>query len=156
MSIEGLTEGNLAPSFTLEDKDGNNHSLEDFKGRKIVIFFYPKDNTPGCTKQACAFGEAMPKFEDKNVQIIGISKDGKKSHANFIEKYNLPFLLLSDETTETIQAYGIWKEKTIFGKTALGIERTTFLIDENGIIEKIFRKPKPEMNAKEILEYLGV
>ncbi|MCL1924765.1 MAG: thioredoxin-dependent thiol peroxidase [Defluviitaleaceae bacterium] len=149
-----LKKGDKAPNFTLPNKDGENYSLEDFKGKKVVIFFYPKDNTPGCSRQACAFGETMPKFEEKNVHIIGISKDGQESHAKFIEKYSLPFLLLSDENLETIQAYGLWKEKTNFGKTAFGVERTTFLIDEEGIIEKIYRRAKTDTNAQDVLNYL--
>ena len=149
-----LKKGDIAPNFTLPDKDGNMHSLSDFKGKKIVIFFYPKDNTPGCTRQACSFGLNVPKFEEKDVKVIGISKDGKESHAKFIEKYELPFLLLSDEEIKTIGDYGIWKEKTNFGKTAFGVERTTFLIDEDGKIEKIYRRAKPDTNAEEILQYL--
>ena len=149
-----LKKGDIAPNFTLPDKDGTMHSLSDFKGRKIVIFFYPKDNTPGCTRQACSFGLNTPKFEEKDVKIIGISRDSKESHAKFIEKNNLPFLLLSDEEINTIKDYGIWKEKTNFGKTSFGVERTTFLIDEEGKIDKIYRRAKPDTNAEEILKYL--
>lgn len=150
-----LDIGTKAPDFTLNDKDGNPVSLSDFLGKKVVLYFYPKDNTPGCTKQACAFAGAYNGFKDKNVEVIGISRDSVASHVKFAEKYNLPFVLLSDPEREAIEAYGVWQEKKMCGKVSMGIVRTTFIIDENGTIEKIMPKVKPDTNAAEILEYLG-
>ena len=150
-----IQEGIKAPDFTLNDKDGRAVSLSDFSGKKVVLYFYPKDNTPGCTRQACAFAGAYAGFVQKDVVVIGISKDSVASHQKFAEKYNLPFILLSDPDGEAISAYGVWKEKTMFGKTALGVVRTTFIIDENGNVEKVMPKVKPDTNAAEILEYLG-
>ena len=149
-----IQEGTKAPNFTLNDKNGNAVSLSDFLGKKVVLYFYPKDNTPGCTRQACAFAAAYEGFKSKNTVVIGISKDSVASHVKFAEKYSLPFLLLSDPDGEAIGAYGVWKEKTMFGKTALGVSRTTFIIDENGNVEKVMPKVKPDTNAPEILEYL--
>ena len=146
--------GTKAPNFTLNDKDGKTVSLSDFRGKKIVLYFYPKDNTPGCTRQACAFAGAYAGFKQKDVVVIGVSKDSVASHQKFAEKYNLPFILLSDPDGEAIGAYGVWKEKTMFGKTALGVVRTTFIIDENGMIEKVMPKVKPDTNAADILAYL--
>ena len=146
-----IQEGMRAPDFTLRDKDGNEVSLSDFKGRKIVLYFYPKDNTPGCTRQACAFAGAYAEFKKKDVEVIGISKDGVGSHAKFVEKYNLPFLLLSDPTLEIANAYGVVKEKNIYGKTTVGVVRTTFIIDENSNIVKIMEKVKPDTNACDVL-----
>ena len=146
--------GTKAPNFTLNDKDGNAVSLSDFLGKKVVLYFYPKDNTPGCTRQACAFAGAYAGFKQKGVVVIGVSKDSVASHQKFAEKYNLPFILLSDPEGEVIGAYGVWKEKTMFGKTALGVVRTTFIIDENGIIEAVMPKVKPDTNAAEILAML--
>lgn len=150
-----LDIGTKAPDFTLNDKDGNPVSLSDFLGKKVVLYFYPKDNTPGCTKQACAFAGAYNGFKDKNVEVIGISRDSVASHVKFAEKYNLPFVLLSDPERKAIEAYGVWQEKKMCGKVSMGIVRTTFIIDENGTIEKIMPKVKPDTNAAEILEYLG-
>ena len=150
-----IQEGMKAPSFTLNGKDGKAVSLSDFLGKKVVLYFYPKDNTPGCTRQACAFAGAYKGFLQKDVAVIGISKDSVASHQKFAAKYNLPFILLSDPEGETISAYGVWKEKTMFGKTALGVARTTFIIDEEGIVEKVMTGVKPDTNAAEILEYLG-
>ena len=147
--------GTKAPNFTLNDKDGNAVSLSDFFGKKVVLYFYPKDNTPGCTRQACAFAGAYAGFRQKDVVVIGVSKDSVASHQKFADKYNLPFILLSDPDGEAIGAYGVWKEKTMFGKTALGVVRTTFIIDENGVVEKVMPKVKPDTNAAEILEMLG-
>ncbi len=147
--------GMKAPDFTLPDKDGNNVSLSDFLGKKIVLYFYPKDNTPGCTRQACAFAGSYKAFCNKNVQIIGISKDSISSHLKFAEKYNLSFVLLSDTERLAIEAYGVWQEKKLYGKISFGVVRTTFIIDENGNIEKIMPKVKPDTNASEILEYLN-
>ncbi|EMJ5758744.1 thioredoxin-dependent thiol peroxidase [Clostridioides difficile] len=149
-----LSIGTKAPEFTLEDKDGNKVSMSDFKGKKVVVYFYPKDNTPGCTRQACAFRNAYDGFKKENIQVIGISKDSIKSHQKFAEKHELPFILLSDPDLVTIKAFDVWKEKKMYGKTALGVVRATYIIDENGIIEKVFEKAKPDTNAQEILEYL--
>ena len=144
-----------APEFTLNDKDGNSVSLKDFLGKKVVLYFYPRDNTPGCTKQACAFAAAYDAFKAKNVQVIGVSKDSVASHVKFAEKYDLPFILLSDPDRIAIEAYGVWQEKKMCGKVSMGVVRTTFIIDEEGNIEKVMPKVKPDTNAAEILEYLG-
>lgn len=149
-----LKTGDKAPGFTLSDKDGNKISLSDFYGKKVVLYFYPKDNTPGCTRQACAFAASYKKFKEKDVAVIGVSKDSAASHAKFAEKYGLPFILLSDPELEVIKEYGAWKEKKLYGKTCFGVSRTTFIIDENGNIEKVMPKVKPDTNAEEILEYL--
>ena len=150
-----LEVGMKAPQFTLPDKDGNMVSLTDFIGKKVVLYFYPKDNTPGCTRQACAFAGAYESFKDNDIVVIGISKDSVASHKKFAEKYDLPFILISDKELEAIQAYGVWQEKKLYGKVSMGVVRTTFIIDENGNIEKIMPKVKPDTNAAEILEYLG-
>ncbi len=150
-----LAEKTKAPNFALSDKDGNTVSLSDFVGKKVVLYFYPKDNTPGCTRQACAFGAAYEAFKEKNVVVIGISKDSVSAHQKFAEKYNLPFILLSDPELQAIQAYDVWQEKKNYGKVSMGVVRTTYIIDENGIIEKVMPKVKPDTNAAEILEYLG-
>ena len=150
-----LETGMKAPQFTLPDKDGNMVSLTDFIGKKVVLYFYPKDNTPGCTRQACAFAGAYESFKDNDIVVIGISKDSVASHKKFAEKYDLPFILISDKELEAIQAYGVWQEKKLYGKVSMGVVRTTFIIDENGNIEKIMPKVKPDTNAAEILEYLG-
>lgn len=149
-----LEAGIKAPDFTLEDKDGNQVLLSDFKGKKVVVYFYPKDNTPGCTRQACAFAGAYTQFEKLGVPVIGISKDSAKSHRNFAEKHELPFILLSDPELKAIQAYDVWKEKKLYGKVSMGVVRSTYIIDENGMIEKVMEKVKPDTNAGEILEYL--
>ena len=149
-----LTIGTKAPDFTLPDKDGNNVSLSDFRGKKVVLYFYPKDNTPGCTRQACAFAGAYEAFRQKDVVVIGISKDSTASHQKFAEKYNLPFVLLSDPDLQAIQAFGVWQEKKLYGKVSMGVVRTTFLIDENGDLEQIMPKVKPDTNAAEILAML--
>jgi len=149
-----LEIGMKAPDFTLNDKDGNAVSLSDFSGKKIVLYFYPKDNTPGCTRQACAFAAAYEGFKAKDVVVIGISKDSVTSHQKFAQKYNLPFILLSDPELQAIDAYGVWQEKKLYGKVSMGVVRTTFLIDENGLIEKIMPKVKPDTNASEILQYM--
>ena len=150
-----LQVGTKAPEFTLPDKDGNLVSLKDFQGKKVVLYFYPKDNTAGCTKQACAFGANYTAFQAKGAVVIGISKDSTASHGRFAAKYDLPFLLLSDPELQAIQAYDVWHEKTMCGKTSMGVVRTTYVIDENGRIEWAKEKVKPEVNAWEILEYLG-
>ncbi|MGI5900436.1 MAG: thioredoxin-dependent thiol peroxidase [Christensenellales bacterium] len=149
-----LNTGAKAPQFTLNDKDGNSVSLSDFLGKKVVVYFYPKDDTPGCTKQACAFAGAYDEFKNLNAVVIGISKDSEDSHRKFAEKYNLNFVLLSDPDMAAIKAYDVWKEKTLYGKTSFGIERSTYVIDESGVIERALPNVKPDTNAAEILEYL--
>ena len=151
-----LLEKIPAPDFTLNDKDGNKVSLSDFRGKKVVLYFYPKDNTPGCTRQACAFAAAYNDFRSENIQVIGISKDSEASHRKFAEKYSLPFILLSDPDLTAIQAYGVWQEKKLYGKVSMGVVRTTFLIDAEGKIEKVMPKVKPDTNAAEILAALNV
>ena len=150
-----VEQGTKAPNFTLNDKDGNAISLSDFLGKKVVLYFYPKDNTPGCSRQACAFAAAYEGFKDKNTVVIGISKDSTASHRKFADKYGLPFILLSDPDRVAIEAYGVWQEKKLCGKLSMGVLRTTFIIDEDGVIEKVMEKVKPDTNAAEILEYLG-
>ena len=149
-----LEIGMKAPEFTLSDKDGNAVSLSDFLGRKVVLYFYSKDNTPGCTRQACAFAAAYEDFKARDVEVIGISKDSAASHMKFVTKYNLPFILLTDPELQAIQAYGVWQEKKLYGKVSMGVVRTTFIIDEQGNIEKVMPKVKPDTNAAEILAYL--
>jgi len=149
-----LETGVKAPEFTLNDKDGNPVSLKEFHGKKVVVYFYPKDNTPGCTRQACAFAGAYKEFEELGVAVIGISKDSMKSHQNFAAKYELPFILLSDPELTAIQAYDVWKEKKLYGKVSMGVVRSTYIIDENGMIEKAMEKVKPDTNAADILAYL--
>ena len=150
-----LEIGMKAPDFTLPDKDGNFVSLSDFLGKKVVLYFYPRDNTPGCTRQACAFAAAYEGFKEKDVVVIGVSRDGVASHLKFAQKYDLPFILLSDPELMAIQAYGVWQEKKLYGKVSMGVVRTTFIIDEQGNIEKIMPMVKPDTNAAEILNYLS-
>ena len=147
--------GTKAPDFTLQDKNGNPVSLSDFQGRKVVLYFYPKDNTPGCTRQACAFARVYEGFKSRDVVVIGISKDSVASHLKFAEKYDLPFVLLSDPDHAVIEQYGVWQEKKLYGKVSMGVVRSTYLINEEGIIEKAMPKVKPDTNAEEILAYLG-
>ena len=149
-----LETGTKAPVFTLNDKDGNAVSLADFAGKKVVLYFYPKDNTPGCTRQACAFAAAYEDFKTLDAVVIGVSKDSEASHRKFAEKYGLPFILLSDPELKAIQAYGVWQEKKNYGKVSMGVVRSTFIIDEKGFIEKVMPKVKPDTNAAEILTYL--
>ena len=149
-----LEVGTKAPEFTLPDKDGNPVSLTDFAGKKVVLYFYPKDNTPGCTRQACTFAGAYEDFKKINAVVIGVSKDSVASHQKFAEKHGLPFILLSDPELTAIQAYGVWQEKKLYGKVSMGVVRSTFVINENGMIEKVMPKVKPDTNATEILEYL--
>ena len=149
-----LEVGTKAPAFTLPDKDGNEISLADFRGKKVVLYFYPRDNTAGCTKQACAFAASNTLFEEKGVTVIGVSKDSQASHGKFAAKYELPFLLLSDPELSAIQAYDVWHEKKMCGKVSMGVVRTTYVIDENGVIEWAKEKVKPDQNAGEILTYL--
>ena len=146
--------GKKAPDFKLTDKDGCEWSLADFAGKKLVLYFYPKDNTAGCTRQALAFKELCDEIRRKGAEIVGISRDSAASHVRFAEKYELPFLLLSDPELEAIKAYGVWQEKKNYGKVSMGVVRTTFIIDENGIIEKIMEKVKPDVNARDVLEAL--
>ena len=150
-----LEVGMKAPEFTLSDKDGNAVSLSDFLGKKVVLYFYPKDNTPGCTRQACAFAAAYEGFKAKNVAVIGISKDSVASHLKFAQKHELPFVLLSDPELQAIQAYGVWQEKKLYGKVSMGVVRSTYIVDEQGNIEKVMPKVKPDTNATEILAYLN-
>ena len=150
-----LETGMKAPGFTLSGKDGNTVSLSDFVGKKVVLYFYPKDNTPGCTRQACAFAAAYEGFKAKDVVVIGISKDSVASHLKFAQKHDLPFILLSDPELQAIQAYGVWQEKKLYGKVSMGVVRTTFIIDAEGNIEKVMPKVKPDTNAAEILAYLA-
>ena len=149
-----LEGGTKAPEFTLPDKDGNPVSLSDFLGKKVVLYFYPKDNTPGCTKQACAFAASYEGFKAKNVAVIGVSKDSVASHQKFAAKYDLPFLLLSDPELQAIQAYGVWQEKKLYGKVSMGVVRSTYLIDEQGVIARVMPKVKPDTNAADILAAL--
>lgn len=144
-----------APDFTLPDASGKQISLHDFKGKKVVVYFYPKDNTPGCSKQACAFKDAYSAFQQANVIVIGISKDSQRSHQNFIQKYELPFLLLSDPQLEAIQAYDVWQEKKLYGKTYMGVVRATYIIDEDGMIAHVFEKADPTTNAQDVLALLS-
>ena len=144
-----------APDFTLPDKEGNMVSLSDFLGKKVILYFYPKDNTPGCTKQACAFAAHFEEFKNIDAVVIGISKDSVASHRKFARKYSLPFILLSDPELVAIQAYDVWKEKKLYGKTSMGVVRTTYIIDEAGNIEMVMPKVKPDTNATDILEYLN-
>ena len=150
-----LETGMKAPDFTLTDTDGNSVSISDFLGKKVVLYFYPKDNTPGCTRQACAFAAAYEGFQAKDVVVMGVSRDSVASHQKFARKYDLPFILLADPELQAIQAYGVWQEKKLYGKISMGVVRTTFIIDEQGNIEKIMPKVKPDTNAAEILSYLG-
>ena len=149
-----LETGMKAPDFTLTDTDGNSVSLSDFLGKKVVLYFYPKDNTPGCTRQACAFAAAYEGFQAKDVVVMGVSRDSVASHQKFARKYDLPFILLADPELQAIQAYGVWQEKKLYGKVSMGVVRTTFLIDEQGNLERIMPKVKPDTNAAEILAYL--
>ena len=150
-----LEIGIRAPDFTLSDKDGNTVSLSDFVGKKVVLYFYPKDNTPGCTRQACAFAGSYEAFKSLDAVVIGVSKDSVASHVKFTQKYELPFILLADPELEAIQAYGVWQEKKLYGKVSMGVVRSTYIIDEQGMIEKVMPKVKPDTNAAEILAYLN-
>ena len=147
-----LEIGTKAPAFSLPDQDGNAHSLSDYIGKKVILYFYPKDNTPGCSKQACGFAERYPQFLEKGAVVLGVSKDSVSSHKNFEQKYALPFPLLSDPEKEVIQAYDVWKEKKNYGKVSMGVVRTTYLIDENGIIVKAMGNVKAAENPGKMLE----
>lgn len=150
-----LSVGTKAPDFKLPDKDGNSVSLSEYSGKKIVLYFYPRDNTPGCTKQACAFAAAYNEFRKEDIVVIGISKDSVASHLKFAEKYDLPFILLSDPELQAIQGYDVWKEKKLYGKVSMGVVRTTYIIDETGTIAWAKEKVKPDTNAAEILAWLA-
>ena len=150
-----LETGQKAPAFSLPDQNGKIHTLEEYRGKKVILYFYPKDNTPGCTKQACNFGELYPQFTQKGAVVLGVSKDSVASHKKFAEKYNLPFPILSDPETEMIQSYGVWQEKINYGKTYMGIVRSTYLIDEDGVVVKAFGKVKAAENPAKMLEELS-
>ncbi len=149
-----LPIGTLAPDFTLPDQDGNLVTLSQFRGKKVALYFYPRDNTPGCTRQACAFGEAWSAFQDHNTVVLGISKDSIASHEKFAQKYALPFPILSDPELIAIQAYDVWKEKKLYGKVSMGVVRSSYLIDENGVILDAREKVKPDTNAADLLARL--
>ena len=146
-----LEIGTKAPDFTLPDQNGNMHSLSEYRGKKVILYFYPKDNTAGCTKQACGFAERYPQFTEKGAVVLGVSKDSVASHKKFEEKYGLPFTLLADQELVAIQAYDVWQEKKNYGKTYMGVVRTTYLIDENGKIAKAFAKVKAVDNPEQML-----
>ena len=150
-----LEIGTKAPDFTLPDQNGNIHSLSEYRGKKVILYFYPKDNTPGCTKQACGFAERYPQFTEKGAVVLGVSKDSVASHKKFEEKYGLPFTLFADPELAAIQAYDVWQEKKNYGKTYMGVVRTTYLIDENGKIVKAFDKVKAADNPEQMLGELG-
>lgn len=147
-----LKVGQIAPDFTLNDQFGNKVSLSSFKGKKVVIYFYPKDHTPGCTRQACAFRDAYDGFREKDIVVIGISKDSVDSHQKFVQDYELPFTLLSDPDLDVIKAYEVWVEKTNFGKKYFGVNRSTYVLDEEGKIIKVFKNANPDTNAEDILK----
>ena len=150
-----LQVGTKAPDFKLPDQNGEMHSLSDYKGKKVILYFYPKDNTSGCTKQACGFSDRYPQFQEKGAVVLGVSKDSVASHKKFEEKYGLPFTLLSDTELTVIKAYDVWKEKKNYGKVSMGVVRTTYLIDEKGIIVKSNDKVKAADNPQEMLEAIG-
>ena len=149
-----LEVGTKAPDFALQDKDGNTVRLSDYAGKRVVVYFYPRDNTPGCTRQACGFAAAYGEYRELGVTVIGISKDSVASHGKFAAKYELPFVLLSDPERQAIEAYDVWKEKKSYGKVSMGVVRTTYVIDEDGLIEKVMPKVKPDTNAADVLAYL--
>ena len=150
-----LSVGTPAPDFTLPDQNGTLHTLSDYRGKKVVLYFYPKDNTAGCTKQACGFRDMYPQFREKGAVVLGVSKDSVASHKRFEEKFGLPFTLLSDENKAVLQAYDVWKEKINYGKVTLGVVRTTYLIDESGIIVRAMDKVKAADNPAQMLGELG-
>ena len=150
-----LEIGTVAPDFSLPDQNGTTHSLSDYRGKKVILYFYPKDNTAGCTKQACNFKELMPQFREKGAVILGVSKDSVASHKRFEEKFGLPFTLLSDEEKTVLQAYDVWKEKKNYGKVSMGVVRTTYLIDADGVIERAFGAVKAADNPAQMLDALG-
>lgn len=149
-----LEVGMKAPEFTLQDQDGREVSLADYRGKKVVLYFYPKDSTPGCTRQACAFAGSLSEIKAQGAVVLGVSKDSVASHRKFADKYGLPFTLLSDPQLEAIQAYGVWQEKKLYGKVSMGVVRTTFLIDEEGTVTAVMPKVKPDTNAADVLAML--
>lgn len=149
-----LKIGTEAPDFTLPDQNGTMHKLSDYRGKKVILYFYPKDNTSGCTKEACGFAERYPQFQEKDAVILGVSKDSVASHKKFEQNYQLPFTLLSDENKEVLQKYEVWKEKNMYGRKTMGVVRSTYLIDENGIIVKVMEKVKAADNPQQMLEAL--
>ena len=149
-----LNVGEKAPEFTLPDRNGQPVRLSDFAGKRVVLYFYPRDNTPGCTRQACAFARLYEEFQALNAVVVGVSKDSVASHDKFAQKYGLPFVLLSDPELLAIKAYGVWQEKKLYGKTSMGVVRTTYLLDEQGVIQKVMPKVKPDQNAGEVLAFL--
>ncbi len=149
-----LEAGQKAPDFTLQDKDGKEVSLSEFRGKKVIVYFYPKDDTPGCTRQACAFAGSYVGFQNLGAVVIGISKDSVTSHQKFAQKYELPFILLADPEHKAIEAFDVWQEKNNYGKVSMGVVRTTYIINEDGMIEKVMKNAKPDTNAEEILKYL--
>lgn len=150
-----LEAGTKAPEIVLNDKEGNEVKLSDFKGQRVVVYFYPKDNTPGCTRQACAFRDEFAEYKKLGIQVIGISKDSEASHQRFAMKNELPFVLLADSELKAIKDYDVWQEKKMYGKVSMGVVRSPYLIGEDGMIEKVWKKAKPDTNAKEILEYIN-
>jgi thioredoxin-dependent peroxiredoxin len=149
------TEGQKAPDFNLKASNGETVSLKGLKGKRVVVYFYPKDDTPGCTVEACSFRDNIKKFETKDTVILGVSPDSVESHNKFIEKFKLPFILLSDPEKKMCQDYGVWMEKSMYGKKYMGVARMTFIIDKNGVIEKVYEKVKPDVHTDEVLEYLS-
>lgn len=149
-----MNTGDLAPDLLGIDDQGNELRLSQFRGQKVVLYFYPKDNTPGCTRQACAFAAAYEEFKSLDVVVIGVSKDSAASHAKFAAKYELPFILLSDPELTAIQAYGVWQEKKLYGKVSMGVVRSTYIIDERGVITHAMPKVKPDTNAADVLAAL--
>ncbi len=151
-----IEEGKLAPDFALPDQQGETHTLSDYKGKNVVVFFYPKDNTPGCTKEACSFRDEYARLQEKNLVVLGISADSESSHKKFADKYHLPFTLLSDPKREVIKKWGVWGNKSMFGKMFMGILRVTVIIDKDGMVKKIFRKIKNlDQHAIQILEFFN-
>ncbi len=149
-----LEIGTRAPAFSLPDQNGKIRTLDEFSGKKLVLYFYPKDNTSGCTKQACSFAELFPSFREKGAEVVGISKDSVQSHKKFEEKYSLPFTLLSDTSLDVLKSYDVWKEKKLYGKTYMGVVRTTYLIDENGVIVRAQEKVNAQQNPSDTLNML--
>ena len=150
-----LEPGIKAPAFQLPDQNGEMHTLEEYRGKKVILYFYPKDNTPGCTKQACGFGELYPQFMEKGAVVLGVSTDSVASHKKFEEKYNLPFTLLADPELKAIKAYDVWQEKKNYGQVSMGVVRTTYLIDEQGMIARVFKNVKAAQNPEQMMESIG-
>ncbi|HIR61187.1 MAG TPA: thioredoxin-dependent thiol peroxidase [Candidatus Faecivivens stercoravium] len=149
-----IQPGTPAPDFQIPDQNGETVSLSSFRGQKVVLYFYPRDNTPGCSREAAAYRDALPEFEALGVKVFGLSKDSSASHKRFADKYELPFTLLADTETAVLQDYGAWQEKKMYGKVSMGTVRSTVLIDENGVVEKVWPKAKPDTNAADVLAYL--